>query len=132
MQRAVRVGSPAIRPPQQFCSNRCVQNCQLETQRRISRLKAWTEFLSRKEQSIRSRLPLFGAWIRTLGRARHFTKSPHLKAAPMCEKCVAIDAKIGQYKELFADLDDQTARTLIDLVIADLEAEKEQLHAERK
>jgi hypothetical protein len=50
----------------------------------------------------------------------------------MCEKCVAIDAKITQYRELFADVDDQTARTLLDIVIADLEAEKEQLHAERK
>jgi hypothetical protein len=47
----------------------------------------------------------------------------------MCEKCLSIDAKIAQYRELFADVDDQTARTLLDLVIEDFEAEKEQLHA---
>jgi hypothetical protein len=50
----------------------------------------------------------------------------------MCEKCAAIDAKITQYRELFADVDDQTARILLDLAIEDFEAEKEELHVERK
>jgi hypothetical protein len=48
----------------------------------------------------------------------------------MREKCVSIDAKIAQYREVFADVDDRTARILVDLVIEDFEAEKKQLHAE--
>ena len=32
----------------QFCSKRCVQRYQADTERRISRLKGWTDFLSRK------------------------------------------------------------------------------------
>jgi hypothetical protein len=32
----------------QFCSKRCVQRYQADTERRMSRLKGWTDFLSRK------------------------------------------------------------------------------------
>jgi hypothetical protein len=32
----------------QFCSKQCVQKYQVDTERRVSRLKAWADFLSRK------------------------------------------------------------------------------------
>ena len=50
----------------------------------------------------------------------------------MCKKCENIDAKIASYKRLTAGFDDQTAIALLDLVIADLEAEKAKLHPEDK
>jgi hypothetical protein len=48
----------------------------------------------------------------------------------MCEKCENIDAKIASYRRLTAGLDDQTAIAMMDLAIADLEAEKVKLHPE--
>lgn len=47
----------------------------------------------------------------------------------MREKCETIDAKIKRCRRLWADVDDQTAIVLLDLVIADLEAEKFRLQS---
>ena len=46
----------------------------------------------------------------------------------MCEKCEKIDAKIAYFRRLLASVDDQTAIGLLNLLIADLEADKVKLH----
>lgn len=50
----------------------------------------------------------------------------------MCEQCGKVDIKIAYYKRLLASVDDQTASALLDLVIADLEADKGRLHPKAK
>jgi hypothetical protein len=47
----------------------------------------------------------------------------------MCEKCQQVDAMIGRYRRLLADVaDDQTAVALLSIVLTDLESEKTALH----
>ena len=50
----------------------------------------------------------------------------------MCKRCEDIDAKIARYRQTLSVVDDQTAITLLNLVIADLEAEKVELCREDK
>jgi hypothetical protein len=46
----------------------------------------------------------------------------------MCEKCIAIDAKIARYQRLLDGVDDLVAITLVSVFISDLESEKAALH----
>lgn len=50
----------------------------------------------------------------------------------MCQRCTEIEARIARHRQQLVDVDDPTAIALTELVIADLEAEKVQLHREDK
>jgi hypothetical protein len=51
---------------------------------------------------------------------------------PMCEKCIEIDKKIGQYRKIAFSLNDQLTIDRIKTLIAELEAQKAALHPEQK
>jgi hypothetical protein len=48
----------------------------------------------------------------------------------MCEQCVEIDKKIGRYRSLAARIMDQQTLDGIDRLVAELEAQKIELHRE--
>jgi hypothetical protein len=50
----------------------------------------------------------------------------------MCEKCIEIDKRIEHYQRLSSNIDDQRVRDGIKGLIASLEAQKVELHPERK
>jgi hypothetical protein len=49
----------------------------------------------------------------------------------MCEKCEAIDKRIGHYREMAAHLTDALTLEGIGILIAKLEADKKALHTEQ-
>lgn len=48
----------------------------------------------------------------------------------MCEKCEEIDVRVARYRQLSADVNDDSVIALLKAFVADLEAEKTALHPE--